>query len=509
MRVYIFSLPENLFKAESIKHFLELKGHKICLFDSDSEFYKIISGKTNVADLIIYDFLFFNHNVFNIYDYMKGEDFLIPLIFFNDPTPHQESTEYFWNNILSIIYTEKYFNKDLYSQLISQAAAAIDSVKFFTEKSLDCGYGKTCALPDTVQGICPSGWRLPRKADWETLFSAVGGQGTAGKILKTQTGWNNNGNGMDAVGFSGWPAGDGNGRGSSNFKGDGTYFWSSTESSEHGAYFVSLYYRIDSTFLNHNDKDYAYSVRCVKESVGELPSSSVVSSSSVASSSSIAMAAPCKTESEDNCEYGTLTDNRDGQTYKTVKIGDQIWMAENLNYAYLQPTASLDSSSFCYNDSAEYCAKYGRLYTWAAAMDSVGTWSTNGKGCGNGKTCLPTYPVRGVCPEGWHLPTQEEFETLINAVGGQSKAGKMLRFTSGWNSNGNGTDAYGFSALSVGWRYEYGSYYGNGEEVDFWSSTEYNNISAIYRYLHYDDENLLGENFGSKRDGFSVRCVKD
>ncbi len=388
-------------------------------------------------------------------------------------------------------------------------AAAIDSVKFFTEKSLDCGYGKTCALPDTVQGICPSGWRLPRKADWETLFSAVGGQGTAGKILKTQTGWNNNGNGMDAVGFSGWPAGDGNGRGSSNFKGDGTYFWSSTESSEHGAYFVSLYYRIDSTFLNHNDKDYAYSVRCVKESVGELPSSSVVSSSSVASSSSIAMAAPCKTESEDNCEYGTLTDNRDGQTYKTVKIGDQIWMAENLNYAYLQPTASLDSSSFCYNDSAEYCAKYGRLYTWAAAMDSVGTWSTNGKGCGNGKTCLPTYPVRGVCPEGWHLPTQEEFETLINAVGGQSKAGKMLRFTSGWNSNGNGTDAYGFSALSVGWRYEYGSYYGNGEEVDFWSSTEYNNISAIYRYLHYDDENLLGENFGSKRDGFSVRCLKD
>ncbi len=388
-------------------------------------------------------------------------------------------------------------------------AAAIDSVKIFTEKSLDCGYGKTCALPDTVQGICPSGWRLPRKADWETLFSAVGGQGTAGKILKTQTGWNNNGNGMDAVGFSGWPAGDGNGRGSSNFKGDGTYFWSSTESSEHGAYFVSLYYRIDSTFLNHNDKDYAYSVRCVKESVGELPSSSVVSSSSVASSSSIAMAAPCKTESEDNCEYGTLTDNRDGQTYKTVKIGDQIWMAENLNYAYLQPTASLDSSSFCYNDSAEYCAKYGRLYTWAAAMDSVGTWSTNGKGCGNGKTCLPTYPVRGVCPEGWHLPTQEEFETLINAVGGQSKAGKMLRFTSGWNSNGNGTDAYGFSALSVGWRYEYGSYYGNGEEVDFWSSTEYNNISAIYRYLHYDDENLLGENFGSKRDGFSVRCLKD
>ena len=153
MRVYIFSLPENLFKAESIKHFLELKGHKTSLFDSDSEFYKIISGKTNVADLIIYDFLFFNHNVFNIYDYMKDEDFLIPLIFFNDPTPHQESTEYFWNNILSIIYTEKYFNKDLYSQLISQAAAAIDSViNRSPEEKTEILSSHKQRLPETLKG---------------------------------------------------------------------------------------------------------------------------------------------------------------------------------------------------------------------------------------------------------------------------------------------------------------------------------------------------------------------
>ncbi|MBR3669243.1 MAG: fibrobacter succinogenes major paralogous domain-containing protein [Fibrobacter sp.] len=408
-------------------------------------------------------------------------------------------------------------------------AAAIDSVKFFTEKSLDCGYGKTCALPDTVQGICPSGWRLPRKADWETLFSAVGGQGTAGKILKTQTGWNNNGNGMDAVGFSGWPAGDGNGRGSSNFKGDGTYFWSSTESSEHGAYFVSLYYRIDSTFLNHNDKDYAYSVRCVKESVGELPSSSVVSSSSVASSSSIAMAAPCKTESEDNCEYGTLTDNRDGQTYKTVKIGDQIWMAENLNYAYLQPTDSLDSSSFCYNDSLEYCEKYGRLYTWAAAVDSAGLFTSEGKGCGYYAQCTFTKHIRGVCPDGWHVPDTTEWQTLIAMVSGdRMTAGRLLKSSSGWNKysdeiDGNGVDAFGFAVLPAGYREARGQTVPSsgtiGSFTKIWTATDWNddlseygnevNGGLAYYYFMRSGSDGMGNNLDYKTSAYPVRCVKD
>ena len=75
------------------------------------------------------------------------------------------------------------------------------------------------------------------------------------------------------------------------------------------------------------------------------PSSSSASSSALSSSSLLVL--PCKTETEDLCEYGSLYDERDGQTYKTVRIGDQIWMAENLNYAYLQPTATLDSSSRC------------------------------------------------------------------------------------------------------------------------------------------------------------------
>ncbi len=207
---------------------------------------------------------------------------------------------------------------------------------------------------------------------------------------------------------------------------------------------------------------------------------------------------------------GTMTDERDGQTYKTVKIGTQTWMAENLNYAftgvpYNNDGVTSDSTSWCYDNDPANCAKYGRLYTWAAAMDSVGTWSANGKGCGYGSTCSPTGTVRGVCPEGWHLPTRTEWYTLFTAVGGSSTAGKMLKSTSGWNSSGNGTDAYSFAALPVGY-YNDGNYYNEGYHAYFWSSTEYNRNFAynMGSYYNYD-----ATDFNYVYLGFSVRCAKD
>ena len=228
------------------------------------------------------------------------------------------------------------------------------------------------------------------------------------------------------------------------------------------------------------------------------------SSSSVALSSSSSSVIPSSSSSKvtESAEVtkGSITDTRDGHSYKTVTIGSQTWMAQNLNYETV--------NSYCYSDNASNCTKYGRLYTWAAAMDSVGSWSANGKGCGYGKTCSPTYPVRGVCPEGWHLPTQTEWNTLFTAVGGQSTAGKMLKSTSGWNGSGNGTDAYSFSALPAGGRYDDGNFYGEGSSAYFWGSSEYDSDYAFRMYLYYG-RGLADLDSRDKDYGLSVRCVKD
>ena len=196
-----------------------------------------------------------------------------------------------------------------------------------------------------------------------------------------------------------------------------------------------------------------------------------------------------------------LRDSRDSNLYRATKIGSQVWMAENLNYE--------TKDSYCYDDFSNYCTRYGRLYIWGAAMDSAGTWSTNGKGCGYGRKCSPTGTVRGVCPEGWHLPSSSELDTLISNAGGASAASKKLRSTSGWNFYGvNGTDDYAFSALPAGYRDDAGVYTDEGRVAAFWKSEENDADEAELMYLSY--------NFGSvriiddpKNYAYSVRCVKD
>ena len=242
------------------------------------------------------------------------------------------------------------------------------------------------------------------------------------------------------------------------------------------------------------DDESSSSVTPKSSSSSKVPEPAEGSSSSTKSSSrSEYTRVPCDVETDENC----FEDARDGQTYRIVKIGDQVWMAENLNYE--------TDNSFCYNDSAECCDKYGRLYTWAAAMDSAGIWSTNGKGCGYGNTCSVASKasatlVRGVCPEGWHLPTQTEWKNLFTAVGGSSVAGIKLKSTSGWNSNGSDT----FS----GHRYNDGRYASEGGRAYFWSSSEYNSDYAYSMHLYYNDDGV--SLVGNPKDyGFSVRCLQD
>ena len=151
-------------------------------------------------------------------------------------------------------------------------------------------------------------------------------------------------------------------------------------------------------------------------------------------------------------------------------------MAENLNFE--------TDSSYCYNDSAKYCSKYGRLYAWTAAMTA--------------------------CPSGWHLPTRAEFETLFTAIGGESIAGQKLKSTTGWTAYRGliNEDAFAFSALPAGNRGNNGNYYNEGYYAIFWSSTEKGSDYAYYMDLYYDIDDA-GLDFTDKNFGFSVRCLKD
>ena len=161
----------------------------------------------------------------------------------------------------------------------------------------------------------------------------------------------------------------------------------------------------------------------------EESSSSLSSSVAESSSSSLITTGICKTATEDNCVYGTLHDDRDGKNYKTIKIGTQEWMAENLNYE-ISRISKTSIWSTCYENSGDSCAKYGRYYTWTAAIDSIALYDSLSLQCGSGKTCstIENYKIKGICPDNSHLPSLKEWQTLLSFVGA-SKAGKMLKST--------------------------------------------------------------------------------
>lgn len=177
----------------------------------------------------------------------------------------------------------------------------------------------------------------------------------------------------------------------------------------------------------------------------------------------------------ENHVEGTLKDSRDGKVYKTIKIGSQTWMAENLNYK--------TEDSRCYDDKEENCKKYGLLYTWDDAIKA--------------------------CPVGWHLPSRKDYEMLYGFFGGLFATGKKLKSKSGWKNNGNGSDAYGFSALPAGERISFGKakYGAEGDKAVFWTSTEYY-VDCSYFMMLYSQSNSADMSWYMDKDnGFSVRCI--
>ena len=406
-----------------------------------------------------------------------------------------------------------------------------DSLCYDNDEEIANKYGRLYTLSDAKKA-CPPGWRLPSKKDIEELIAAAGGARVAGKNLKSASGWQANdgqsGNGVDALGFSALPAG---GWQTDSEKPD--------DPEENGFFLIGEKFDFwyDSGMLelyNHSNCadiepfhiDYVddfYSVRCIKDesvkpaiqqpkqdiSVGnsseenKVPKKSkapvvigflvilfcIVAAVVYSNKSDEDLSADNQTQVENVVEdsrdedssadnqaqiesvlKGSVMDPRDRNTYNTVKIGDQWWMAENLNYTI--------TNSWCYENKFENCQKYGRLYTWNDA--------------------------KTICPEGWHLPNDNEWEKLFEAVGGQSNAHKVLKSRTGWGSDHNGTDAFGFTALPAGYSDD-GYFQLEGENAFFWSSTEINGDYA--NYMSYTDRALLLNT--SKKIGMSVRCVKD
>ena len=478
-------------------------------------------------------------------------------------------------------------------------SAAMDSAGTFSGNGKGCGAGRICSPIYPVQGICPEGWHLPTKDEWNVLFSAVGYQ-YAGLMLKASTGWLNGSKGIDAYGFSVYPGSACSNSSSCSGLGETAYFWSSTDLNADRTYdFVFLSFNDDnrnrdeyyvessraakvsglsvrcvknhcssfnegeviqdenSFFICHSDAwrnasvlEYdTYGKKCFKNGAivsGEVnPANKYVCDAGVfrnPNATEIALEKGCvsymegaevrkrKSAAYDSvytCQngawvgtstftYGTLKDSRDSKTYRTTVIGNQTWMAENLNYVDSVHYPSMKNSGSCYNDS---CDKYGRLYTWASVIDSVGLFidsiallSPNSKGCGYGKTCSPTYPVRGICPEGYHVPTKAEFETLNSVLGGVSISGKKLTSTTGWNmcEKGYGTDEFGFSAIANDYKYDQVVEEYVPGHTYFWSSTEDSKNGSYFVYdIHLSCGGITLYDESSKHVKRSVRCLKD
>jgi uncharacterized protein (TIGR02145 family) len=159
--------------------------------------------------------------------------------------------------------------------------------------------------------------------------------------------------------------------------------------------------------------------------------------------------------------------------YNIIKIGNQVWMSENLSYNA--------KGSKCYNNNPQNCTKYGRLYDWNTA--------------------------KNVCPKGWHLPTRYEWDILVSYTGGSNIAGEKLKAKSSWKNGGNGTNYYGFSAIAYGYGASDGNFYNFGSYGYWWSSSE-NNANSAY-FLSIDNNGNVFRNNLDKTLLFAVRCVKD
>jgi len=228
-----------------------------------------------------------------------------------------------------------------------------------------------------------------------------------------------------------------------------------------------------------------------------------LNSTLIAISLVLMLALGCKKEEDINIQYQDSVTDVDGNEYKTVLIGSQIWMAENLNVTKYRDGSKIENitdnlewkntttGACCdYKNATTNSTTYGKLYNFYAIADS-----------------------RNICPVGWHIPTDDEWTELINSVGDKDNAGGKLKEegTLHWNPNGineGAVDSRGFTALPAGTRGDDGRFYDLNQMSVWYSSTVDPNNSVIV-FATYSSYELISKCNSAKNLGFSVRCVKD
>ena len=395
------------------------------------------------------------------------------------------------------------------------------------------GSASSEANPSGVQGICPNGWHVPSDAEWTELTNYVKSQSQyvcgvntnyIAKALASETGWysyeeechvGNDPSANNATGFSARPAGKYDDYyGSDSNVGGNAYFWSATQYFSEFAYGRYLDYSDANVGRNYYFEALGYSVRCVRNEEGSGSEGGGDNEDGDDNDTTVT-AQPCP-------GAPTVTDV-DGNVYNTVQIGEQCWMRENLKttkYANgttipLGTTTSDDVAYRYYpNGNSANVTDYGYLYNWAAVMNGANSSEANPSG------------VQGICPNGWHVPSDAEWTELENYVSSQSQyvcgsdednIAKALASEVGWynytencavGDNPSANNATGFSARPAG--FYSGNYSNVGDGAYFWSATQNDSNYVYYRGLSYSNAYVYGYNYYYfKNIGYSVRCIRN
>jgi len=215
----------------------------------------------------------------------------------------------------------------------------------------------------------------------------------------------------------------------------------------------------------------------------------------------------CSVTKENIFVYEIMRDDRNGRKYKVITIGDQLWMAENMNIGKQISSGELPIDNdriekYCYHNSAENCEKMGALYTWEEAAQY------------SKPADKKRDPVRGICPDGWHLPSEAEWQQLSEKMGGEMVAGNKLKDLTYWNQpsvkEGRQVklDVSGFAAIPAGRINSVGESHYKGSSTSFWSASKPNVDKAWHRTITTRGRGFYkAASYTTQK--YSVRCIKD